>query len=137
MIETILKGIFDKFSATNDFKTAIGSRLYAYEAPQNPTYPYCVFEQISGLQDRDFLDKLEDVLVQFTLVDSADSIATIADAETKMFALFDDATLTITGYTHITMDRQSNQLLKLNDEDDDNITCWNSIVTYRILAEKN
>lgn len=137
MIETILKGIFDKFSATNDFKTAIGGRLYAYESPQNPTYPYCVFEQISGLQDRDFLDKLEDVLIQFTLVDSADTIATIADAETKMFALFDDAALTITGYTHITMDRQSNQLLKLEKDDDDNLSNWNSIVTYRILAEKN
>lgn len=137
MIELICKGIFDKFSAANDFKTAIGSRFYLSEAPQNVAYPYCIFEQISGVQDRDFLKKLEDVLIQFTLVDSADSIATIGDAETKMYALFDDAVLTVTGYSHITMDRQSNNLIKLEKETDDNITYWNVIATYRLLEEKN
>lgn len=136
MIETILKGIMDKFSGST-FSTAIGGRLYAYEAPQNPTYPYCVFEQISGIKDRDFLDKLEDVLIQFMLVDSADAVATIADAETKMYALFDEATLTVTGYTNIFMERQSNNLLKLRDEIDDNKTFWNLVSTYRILTEVN
>ena len=137
MIETILKGIYDKFTAANTFNTAIGGRLYAYEAPQNPTYPYCVFEQISGFKDRDFLDRLEDVLVQFTIVDSADTVATIADAETKMYSLYDEAALTVTGYAHILMERQSNNLLKLRDEIDDNKTFWNLIATYRILAEVN
>ena len=136
MIETILKGIYDK-STGSTFSTAIGGRLYAYEAPQNPTYPYCVFEQISGFKDRDFLDKLEDVLVQFKIVDSSDGLTTITDAETKLFALYDEASLTITGYTHILMERQSNNLLKMQSEVDDNVTFWNAITTYRILTEVN
>lgn len=136
MIEKLLKGVMDKF-AGSAFSTAIGGRLYAYEAPQVPIYPYCVFEQISGIQDRDFGDRLEDVLLQFTLVDSADSVATIGDAETKLFALFDDATLTITGYTSITMERTNNTLFKKGEEIDDARTFWNSINTYRLLAEVN
>ena len=136
MIETILKGIYDKATGST-FSTAIGGRLYVYEAPQNPTYPYCVFEQISGIKDRDFLDKLEDVLVQFKIVDSSDGITTISDAETKLFTLYDEASLTVTGYTHILMERQSNNLLKMQSEVDDAITFWNSISTYRILTEVN
>lgn len=134
MIEKLCKGIMDKFSGST-LSTAIGGRLYAYEAPQAPTYPYCVFQQISGLQDRDFGDRLEDVLVQFTVVDSADSTATIGDAETKLFALYDDTTLTITGYTCVSMDRVSNNLLKPHEDEDDKISYWSSISTYRILAE--
>lgn len=136
MIEKLLKGVMDKFSGSA-FSTAIGGRMYAYEAPQVPTYPYCVFEQISGIQDRDFGDRLEDVLVQFTVVDSADSTATIGDAETKLFALYDDTTLTITGYACVTMERTNSVLLKSQKEDDDSRTFWHSVSTYRILAEVN
>ena len=134
MIEKLCKGIMDKFAGST-FSTAIGGRLYAYEAPQTPTYPYCVFQQISGLQDRDFHDKLEDVQLQFTLVDSADALATIGDAETKLFALFDDAVLTVTGYTSVLMDRVNNNLLKAHEDEDDKISYWNSISTYRLLVE--
>ncbi len=136
MIEALLKGIFDLENATNPFKTAIGGRFYLGEAPQNVVYPYCIYEQISGVPDRTFTDKYEDIVLQFTLVDSSDSIATIADAETKMYALFDDAALTIAGYTSITLDRESSVLVKKGQEIDDNITMWNIIATYRILVEK-
>ena len=136
MIDTIFKGIMDKFSGST-FSTAIGGRLYAYEAPQNPTYPYCVFEQISGFKDRDFTDVQEDVLVRFKIVDSSNTVATVADAETKLFALFDEATLTVSGYTNILMERQNNNLLKMQDELDDAITFWNAISAYRILTEVN
>lgn len=137
MIEALLKGIFDLENATNPFKTAIGGRFYLGEAPQDTAYPYCIYEQISGVPDRTFTDKYEDILLQFTLVDSSDSIATIADAETKMYTLFDDATLTIAGYTSITLDRESSVLVKKRHEIDDAITYWNVIATYRILIEKN
>lgn len=137
MIEAILKGVFDLENATNPFKTAIGGRFYLGEAPQDVAYPYCLYEQISGVQDRTFTNKYEDVLLQLTLVDSADSIATIADAETKMYTLFDDAVLTVTGYTSITLDRASSVLVKKGLELDDNITYWNIIATYRILVEAN
>lgn len=136
MIETIFKGIMDKFSGST-LSTAIGGRLYAYEAPQNTTYPYCVFEQISGGKDRDFTDVQEDVLVQFKIVDNSNTVATVTDAETKLFALFDEPTLTVTGYTNILIERQNNNLLKTQSELDDNVTLWNSISTYRILCEVN
>lgn len=137
MIEAILKGIFDLENASNPFKTAIGGRFYLGEAPQDTAYPYCIYEQISGVPDRTFTDKYEDILLQFTLVDSSDSIATIADAETKMYTLFDDAVLTVTGYTSVTLDRVSSVLVKKGLEIDDNITYWNIIATYRILVEAN
>lgn len=137
MIEAILKGIFDLENASNPFKTAIGGRFYLGEAPQDTAYPYCIYEQISGVPDRTFTDKYEDILLQFTLVDSSDSIATIADAETKMYALFDDAILTISGYSSITLDRESSVLVKKGQEIDDAITMWNIITTYKLLAEKN
>ena len=136
MIDTIFKGIMDKFSGST-FSTAIGGRLYAYESPQNPTYPYCVFEQISGVKDRDFTDVQEDVLVRFKIVDNSNTVATVADAETKLFALFDEAILTISGYTNILMERQNNNLIKAGLEIDDAITFWNAISAYRILTEVN
>lgn len=136
MIEAFLKAIFDKYSAANDFKTATGGRLYAYEAPENTAYPYCVFEQISGIPDRTFTEKGEDVLIQFALVDKSDSVATIADAESKMHALFDDAVLSITGYSFTSMTRESSHLMKLESENDDKQKTWNIIATYRLLADK-
>ena len=69
------------------------------------------------------------------IISSAKSI--ITDAETKLFALYDEAALTVTGYTHILMERQSNNLLKMQSEVDDNVTYWSSIATYRILVEVN
>lgn len=137
MIETLLKGIYDKFSATNDFKTAIGGRLYLNEAPQDVIYPYCIYEVVSNTPDRTFTETFEDLLVQFTLVDSSDSIATIGANETKMYALFDDAVLAVLGYASISLDRESSVLIKKGEELDDNITCWNIVVTYKLLVQKN
>ena len=114
--------------------TALGgnTKLYNTFAPQSATLPYCVFMLVSGTPDWTFSDDMEDCLFQFSLFDSSPSAGTICDNYELLKTLFDDCALTITGWRHLYMQRESQQLVK----DPEDPAVWQYIIEYRILTEK-
>lgn len=111
-IKAIRDGIYAKFVADSDLKTALGGdserRMFPGKAPQNVASPYCVFQYITGLPDPTFTSDGEILTFQFSVFHQSDdplNTATIDDVLKKLMALYDDATLTLSGFTSIAMTR--------------------------------
>lgn len=103
-MKALSTGIFTKFTGSA-LSTALGGRMYKQRAPENTTYPYCVYYIIVSTPDNTFTENLEDVLVQFSLFSSASSSDEIGTLLDTLTALYDDCTLTITGATPVYMQR--------------------------------
>ena len=96
--------------AGSAFSTSIGGRLYQARAPQGVTWPYAVYYLISDVPRDTFTDRLEEVIVQFSIFSSSSESTEIEDAFTNLCALYDYCVLTITSATHLLMDRQGASL---------------------------
>jgi hypothetical protein len=75
---------------------------------------------------------MENCRIQFSLFDSEASASTICDNFTKLCAVFDDCVLTVSGYSHLYMQRDEYQLLR-SEEDPGS---WQYIVEYNVMIEE-
>ncbi len=132
MIQDVFTGIYNKFNTGNTFDLAVGGRFHPHIAPQNSTYPYSVYFLIVDAPEYTYNTEMESLLIQFDIFDNDFSAVTVLDAQKKLWALFDLTTLTVAGYTHVIMKRQSHRLLR-----EDEPAIWHSITDYEILLYKN
>lgn len=84
-------------AAGSAFNTAVGSRFYESQAPDETAYPYAVYFVVSSVPDNTFSEKIEDTLVQFSLYSSAPSSGEVKDICAALRSLYDDCALTISG----------------------------------------
>jgi len=139
-LKSLLTALYSRFTATsgspathNSLYTALSGHLYNTVAPQKATLPYGVFLLVSGVPEWTFTENMENCLIQFSLFDDSTSASNICDAYDALTALYDDCQLTISGYSHLYMQRQSQQLIR---EEEDPGT-WHYIIEYRIMMEKS
>lgn len=132
MAGALRTAIYSKFTAatTSALYTALGgTRLYYSEAPETPTYPYCVFFIPTEIPDWTFDLDFEESLVQF---DYYAETATACDTGIEAIkALFDFSTLTISGQTFLRMHRE--MTFRPDKVQPENI--WEGNVRYAILAK--
>jgi hypothetical protein len=96
------------------FMTSIGSRFYDTEAPAKADFPYCVYLVVTDVKDWQFTERMEDVLIQFSIFSTASSSGEIKDIYTKLNTLFDECVPTITGSRSLWFWR--NNLTTMRDE---------------------
>lgn len=137
-IKAINDGIYAKFVADSDLKTALGGdserRMFRYKASQNVNSPYCVFQLITGSPDPTFTSDGEILSYQFSIFNqdgNSLSTAIIDDVFKKLTALYDDAALTISGYMSIAMTRTGESYLPSVDD----VQMY--VVDYEIRIELN
>lgn len=87
--------------------TSVGERIYLDRAPEAAAFPYVVFYVITGMPDDTFQDRIDEILVQFSILSTSRGAAEITGIYNNLTALFDNATLTITGKTHLRMVRRN------------------------------
>ena len=114
-MKALLKGIYDKYLTANDFRTAV-SQFYLNNAPQGITAPYAVFSLITNVADYNFTSTFDEAEIQIDIIASNVS-SNILDYGDKCMALFDDCTLTVTGYQFIKMERDWNALIEDPEEE--------------------
>lgn len=92
-------------SALSTAVTQTGKQLtqgiFYQTAPEDAAMPYVVFNIISQTPIHDFDDTLEDVLVQFSVFDNSEGIATVEDVKDKLLTTFDRASLTFAAKSDI------------------------------------
>ena len=81
------------------FMASIGSRFYDTEAPAGAEYPYCVYLIVSDVKDWQFVERFEDVLIQFSIFSTASSSGEAKDIYTLLVALYDEQPLVVDGMT--------------------------------------
>lgn len=136
-MKALFQAIMTRFTAktgtpavNNALHVALGGRLYNTEAPQDKPMPYGVFSLVSDVAENTLTENLENCLVQFSLFSELSSVSEVADAFEALKTLFDDCTLSVTGYATIYMQRESAQLLRQDG-------IWHYVIEYRVLLEKS
>lgn len=136
-ISAIEIGIYDEFLNNADLLAALGGdtarRLYNTKIPQNPSYPLCVFQYISGVPDPTFTSDGEIAQFQFSAYHKSDDPldkTTINDVFKKLTACYDDADLTITGYSSIGVTRGVSNFVPTVDD------TQQYVINYEIMIEE-
>ncbi len=127
-MQVLFQAIYSKFSNNGALSGAV-TGMYLTEAPQGTAYPYIVYHKISGRPDYTFSEDMENVLIQFNIYDSNSSSTTINDIYTKLTALFDWCTLTVSGWDSIYMKRELDDLTRDND-------IWRYLVQFRLEIQQ-
>jgi hypothetical protein len=136
-VKNLSAAIYGKI-AGSAFSTSVGGRLYKARAPQNPTFPYVVYDIISDVQMDTFTERLEDVLIQFTIFSIASGSTEIEDIYANLKALYDYCSLSITGNTHLSMERQNATLMSGQlDEEMGGGLYYQYNIDYYVLLKKN
>jgi len=130
----IRTGIYSMFTADNSaalYTDLGGDRLYFVEAKVQPTFPYCVFKIFDEIYDFEFVEEFEEAFIQFDYfgITANECDDGLIDIKT----MFDYATLTISGYTCLKMERES--VFDPEKNQPDNI--WIGSVRYNLLMQKN
>jgi hypothetical protein len=138
VIKNLTTALYGKITGSA-FSTSIGGRLYKNRAPQNPTWPYAMYFVITDVPQDLFVERIEEVLVQFSIFSQASGTTEIEDAMTNLKALYDNCTLTITGNTFISMRRVGGG--SLTDIPGDTTTgtgqYYQYDVDYEVLMKRN
>ena len=100
-------GIFSLFTASSDFYTDIGGRLFYAAAPDGAELPYAVYFFVSDVDEDSFTENMKEVYVQFSLFSGDSSPSNILLMDTHLTAMFKDKIFTVTGWTVVTMRRIS------------------------------
>ena len=137
MQSNLQTSLYNYIKTTNTFNTSIGGRFWFNSIPkeQNVSFPYAIGTVISQIPTRDSCDKWERFVVQITIyqtrINSSENILSISE---KAMSLLDDckASLSITGYTCIDVDRTSSFEIPL-----DNVEYRQYQITYSIEIQKN
>ena len=106
-MNNVRKAIYNKYTAdpTHGSYTNVEGRFYYGKALPCATFPYVVFFDISNVNDVDFSDEREDLMVQFNVFSQNNSPTEAETILTNLRDLFDDCSLTVTDWRHLYMQR--------------------------------
>ena len=111
-MNNLLTAIMTKIADT-DLNNAVGGRIYLDRAPENTEFPYVVFFIVSYSPDNTFAEKLEDVVVQFSIYSLQPGPTEIIGIYYYLKTLFDDCDLNI----------ERGELVDLED--------WNELIWFK------
>jgi len=105
----IKAAIFAKLTSSSSWNTNIGGRVYDRAAPQNPTYPYCVYLPFFHTRTFDSGNQWEQRFYQFAIFDRDTSSGDIGTLESNLIDLLYGFELEPTNYTQIDFQREDNR----------------------------
>ncbi|MCK5617730.1 hypothetical protein KAR91_88515 [Candidatus Pacearchaeota archaeon] len=130
----LFTAILTLFNAGNDFNTAVSGQLAAYKAKDDASSPHSVMTLISDGPEYTFTgNNLEVAQVQFSIYDNSAAPDTIMDTQQKLWDLFDDAIIAMTGFTELAFIR-GQTLLRRGEVDRPEI--WASHTVYEVTFQK-
>jgi len=134
-LQAIRNAIYAEFVGDADLLAALGGsarRMYPEEAPQDAASPYCTYQYITGVPDPTFTSDGEITSWQFSLFNKTDEPRDFTDITLvfkKLMAAYDDAALTLSGYSSIGVTRGISNVVPTIDG------VQQLVVTYEIIVE--
>jgi hypothetical protein len=134
-MNSLFKGIFNHFSATTTagFYNDVSGRMYHNVAPQQATFPYCVYFSVSDVDDLDFSDEHENFLIQFNIFSKNNSALEAGNLLESLKIMFDNCILTVTGWRHLQFKRD---MVNPNNDYSQVPPVQGYSVGYNVLLEK-
>lgn len=136
-MKALSQAIFSKLSGSL-LDTDINGRLYKGQADDGAEFPYAVYQIVSDVPERTFTERFENVLIQFSLFSAASGSTEIEDMFSHLKALYDECSLSITGYTLNWM-RMSNAVQMTDEVTTTNGTqkVWVYHVDFEVMMSLN
>lgn len=111
-MNALFTGIYSAFTAgapgsPTALYTALSGRMYLKKAPQEATFPYVVYDLITAIDELDFTDENETFILQFDIFTQNNSASSAGSILGNLKTLYDDCSLTVVGYRHLYMTRDS------------------------------
>jgi len=131
----LFQAVYNKFNSNTSHGayTGIGGRFYLNAAPQSAIFPYCVYFSVTDDNELDFSDEREDFLLQFNIFSQNNSALEAGQILNDFESLFDNCSLTVTGWRHLQFQR-GNIYPNGDYEQDPPIQGYS--VEYNVLLEK-
>lgn len=127
VLDIAIYGKFAPAGTKPTLYTALSGKLYPGKAPEGTILPYGIFVS-SELPEYTFTSILEDVTVHFDLYHlEHDGVRDLYD---NLKALYDNCTLSVTGYNFLKFERMSADMIP--DE-----FYYRQMVEYRVWLHKN
>ena len=106
-MNSLFTAIWDRFATTtgSGFYNDVSGRMYLNHAPQETTFPYCVYFSVSDFDELDFAEEREDLLIQFNVFSENNSPIESGNLLESLKTMFDDCNLTVTDWRHIYFQR--------------------------------
>jgi hypothetical protein len=138
-MKDLLTAITDKIkTGPSALYSDVGGRVYLDQAPEGTAFPYVVLFIVSGVPTDNFTDQIDDIIIQFSLFSEVRGVTEISTMYADLKTLFDNVSLTISGYNMAWMKREN---LMTMTEDNPTVNANTPIkhwaVDYRILLEKS
>ncbi len=105
-MNNLLSAIMTKLSGSALYND-VGGRIFLDTAPEGTEFPYVVFFIVSDVPEKTFTEDFENIIIQFSLFSASAGVTEISTMYNDLTAVLDECSLTITGYTHIWMNRQN------------------------------
>jgi len=108
-MNALYAAVYNRFATTtgSGFYNDVSGRMYHNIAPQQATFPYCVYFSVSDLDDLDFSDEQEDILLQFNVYSQNNSALEAGNLLESLKTMYDDCSLTVTGWRHLGFQRNT------------------------------
>ena len=134
-MNALFAGIWDRFATTtgSGFYNDVSGHLYLKHAPQEASFPYCVYFSVSDVNELDFTDEREDFSIQFSVFSQNNSALEAGNLLTSLKTMFDNCSLTVTGWRHLQFQRS---LVMQNNDFDQVPPIHGYSVEYDALLEK-
>ncbi len=118
------------------FKTnTIGSAtkgLWYGSAPQETDTPYVILFEVTDEHERTMSTTLENVRIQFSIVDKTETPDTVERLYNLLIEAFDNASFTVTGYGLLRCIRQVSTLARDPEQE-----YWQKTVDYMVEVQSN
>lgn len=119
-------------SSGSTFSSNVGKRIYAGQAPQKTSFPFCVFHQLPGEVEYVSRARYETIPIQFSIYTQESSPSNIGTYADNLKSRFDDCTLAVSGYHFGKMERQNPGVI-LPDQKEG---IWHYAIDYDVLLRK-
>lgn len=103
-----LKALASKHSGSA-LHSYVGGRMYLDVYPKDllpVKYPYVVYFIVSDINMATFTEGLDEITIQYSLFSASEGATEITTMYNNLKTLLDDCTLSITGSTFVSMERQ-------------------------------
>jgi hypothetical protein len=127
----LLAAIKSRFDGSEAARLAKG--LWIEEAPEGADYPFVTYSLPVNTRELTFGESFETTTVDFDIWGDEDDLSpdAVIAIYNSLTALFDDAELTLAGYSSISIDRQSETLLR-----DPVYGGWHYHISYEIQLQE-
>ena len=134
-MNALFTAIYNRFETTtgSGFYNDLSGRMYLNHAPQEATFPYCVYFPVTDYDELDFTDEREDFLMQFNVFSQNNSAIEAGELLESLMTMFDNCSLTVTGWKHLQFQRS---LVMPNNDFSQEPPIHGFSIEYDVLLER-